>query len=83
MSSEKERLVHNALLNYLSRALQANKIDKICENSVGFYDKDMIIKAKETIRIVPKLRDYSNTSRRNVARQNIAEYVLDMLKLIQ
>ena len=72
-----ERLVHNALLNYLSRALQANKTDEICEKAVGLYDKDTIIKAKDT------LWHYSNTSSRNVARQKIADNVLDMLKLIQ
>ena len=77
MSNEKERLVHNALLNYLSRALQANKTDEICEKAVGFYDKDTIIKAKDT------LWHYSNTSSHNVARQKIADNVLDMLKLIQ
>ncbi|KAK2725057.1 hypothetical protein QYM36_001495 [Artemia franciscana] len=77
MSNEKERLVHNALLNYLSRALQANKTDEICEKAVGFYDKDTIIKAKDT------LWHYSNTSSRNAARQKIADNVLDMLKLIQ
>ncbi|KAK2703690.1 hypothetical protein QYM36_017888 [Artemia franciscana] len=77
VSSEKERLVHNALLNYLSRALQTNKTDEICEKAVGFYDKDTIIKAKDS------LLNYSNTSSRNVARLKIATKVLDMLKLIQ
>jgi len=77
VSSEKERLVHNALLNYLSRALQTNMTDEICEKAVGFYDKDTIIKAKDT------LLNYSNTSSRNVARLKIATKVLDMLKLIQ
>ena len=72
-----ERLVHNAMLNYLSRAFQANKTDEICEKAVGLYDKDTIIKAKDTV------WHYSNTSSRNVARQNIADNVLDMLKLIQ
>ena len=44
---------------------------------MGFYDKDTIIKAKDT------LWHYSNTSSRNAARQKIADNVLDMLKLIQ
>ncbi|KAK2710582.1 hypothetical protein QYM36_011936 [Artemia franciscana] len=57
--------------------IQANKTDEICEKAVGFYDKDTIIKAKDT------LWHYSNTSSRNAARQKIADNVLDILKLIQ
>ncbi|KAK2710133.1 hypothetical protein QYM36_013717 [Artemia franciscana] len=77
MSSEKERLVHNALLNYLSRALQASKTDEICKKVVGFYDKDTIIKAKDTV------WHYSKTSSRDIARQKITYDMLDMLKLFQ
>ena len=50
---------------------------KFAKRQWDFKTKDTIIKAKDT------LWHYSNISSRNVARQNTADNVLDMLKPIQ